>query len=312
MILAFRLKFKVECCLYKEKTLPPPIFKTSVLSSTVALSIFGSVALLSGLCFVIPTCIKTEAALLLGSSKNVYVIGLAALFVGMTLLFILWIGIRDPYLELTKPSAERYFDEEALPNGLQIEKVFEEEFEYAANATQQAMEHRMAIVNFYLLIAGGVGSGVIALVGSGNRTISIAAVPLVWVISLVGILILLQLIALRRAWANSVMEMSYIKEFFIANARHFTKDSLKNAFFWGPLTVPSLHKPGSVFYYSMVMIALLNSTAFAGGSFLLGWNQGATLLDFPAIIFVIAYAYIFFHSHILIYNIMLIPRNKRT
>jgi ADP-ribose pyrophosphatase len=190
--------------------------------------------------------------------------------------------------------------------GLKPDRVLEKAFEYAAGSAEQAMEHRMTIVNFYLLIAGGAGSGVVALV-SANPNIAVAAVPLLWLIALIGGMISLQLMALRRAWAGSIIEMNHIREFFIANNTLFAGEDLAKAFLWNPQGMPDTHRRGNVFYYSLLLIAVLDAAAFFGGIFLLGFDEHATLTTPAGISIAGLLAIAFVMLHLWVYSATLIP-----
>ena len=233
------------------------------------------------------------------------VIGFSGGFLTLTLLTALFLATRDPYRSPPLPTPKRIgFDEHQ--DGLHVEKMLEKQFEYGASSAEQAQEHRMTIVNFYLLIVGAVASGLFALVG-GKNELAIAAPPLLWVISLIGGLILLQLVALRRAWAGSVMEMNYIKEFYLFNSEHFKADELKQAFFWQPDTRPDTHKRGNVYYFSAMLIALLDTLAFVGGTYLLAYIQRAHLLEVIPSAIVIFFGIVLFLSHLWVFDMMLIP-----
>lgn len=242
----------------------------------------------------------------LGSAANAQPLAESGLFLTVALCIALVLGWRDPYKPEDLPSAARVIIAGPRREGLAAEKILEEEFEYAGKTAEQAMEHRMTIVNFYLLIAGGAGSGVVALISS-RPTVAVAAVPLLWIVALVGGLNLLQLIALRRAWAGSAMEMNYIKEFFVANSDLFEKDALSGAFLWKPRGIPQTHRRGNVFYYSAILLALLNTAAFVGGIFILGLNANVNLTLPGSAVYAVLLAVAFFQAHMWLYDMLLIP-----
>ncbi len=66
--------------------------------------------------------------------------------------------------------------------------------------------------------------------------------------------------------------MNQIKEFFIQHDEHFEPEELRTAFRWQADTLPSPDKPWTVFFYSAVLIALLDSMAYVLGAALLGLN----------------------------------------
>jgi ADP-ribose pyrophosphatase len=262
--------------------------------------------------------ISGAAATLLGSDENVMIISDAGFFLVIVMGIALAIGWPNPYTPPALPDPKKMTGISpetglsAYSEGhLRAEKILEEEFEYASKTAEQAMEHRMTIVNYYLLIVGGAGTGVLALIGA-NHALAVAAGPLLWLVSLFGGLSLLLLIALRRAWAGSIMEMNYIKEFFIVNATEYNEATLRSAFLWKPRTLPDTHRRYNVFHYSAILIAMLNSATFFGGIFALGYFNGATLLAPGALIAAIALTLLFFFAHLWLYDMMLIPYIPRS
>ncbi len=222
-----------------------------------------------------------------------------------------YIGVRFPFhLDPLESKNAATLQISGFGGPLKAEKILGEEFKYASKTAEQAMEHRMTIVNYYLLIVGGGGSGVIALINA-NHALAIAAVPLLWLVSTFGGLSLLLIIALRRAWAGSIMEMNSIKEFFIVNAEEFAKDDLKKAFTWQPETIPDTWKRGSVFHFTAVLIGLLDSVAFFGGIFALGYTSGVTLTTPILVVTGFILAFIFFMAHLWLFDMMLIPVPKK-
>ncbi len=282
----------------------------SPIPARIAMVVSGAgVVLVSGVALI--PAVSGAVAPLVGSEESVTTLAIGGLFLALFTGLGLAIGWSSPYRPDPLPKQQRVLNlnaERGLTSdpGLDATEILKEELEYAGRSTDQAMEHRMTIVNFYLLIVGGVGTGVISLIGANPR-LSIAAVPLLWLVVLIGGLILLQLIALRKAWAGSVMEMNYIKEFFLYNSRDFDADGLNRAFLWKPHSIPPTHRRGSVFHYSAMLIALLDAAVFAGGLFLLGWNLKATIMSPILLIVLVAFAVIIFQAHMWIYDMMLIP-----
>jgi hypothetical protein len=66
--------------------------------------------------------------------------------------------------------------------------------------------------------------------------------------------------------------MNQIKEFFIQHDKDFTPEEMRTAFRWQPHTLPSANKPWTVFFYSALLIALLDSMAYVLGAALLDLN----------------------------------------
>ncbi len=264
-------------------------------------------ALIVGIGAFIPG-IPTLIGPYVGDKSNVQVLGTAALYLGVLLAMGALLGFMFPYKLPALPNHTRTHMPEGV-EGIQIEKILENEYEYGSKTAEQAMEHRLTIVNFYLLIAGGVGTGVVSL-ASNNPALSVAGVPLLWLMSIVGGILFLQIVALRVAWANSVMAMNYIKEFMIVNGSPLYGDALRVAFFFKPESIPATHKRGNVFYYSAFLIALLNSAAFFAGIFLLGLNQHAQLTDPSSVVVAVILFLGLLAGHMWVFDMLLIPSKQ--
>ena len=238
------------------------------------------------------------------------VLGASGLFLTFTLVVAFIIGVRNQYRPAKLPQQQRV-------DFIEHRKVCMSKRSWKRNSITRR-RHRAGDGTShddceFLSLDRRAASrrDVLALVGSSSsRTLSVAATPLLWIVSLIGGLIMLQLIALRRAWAGSVMEMNYIKEFFLANAAHFDQHDLQAAFLWNPNSLPETHKRGTVYQYSAMLIALLDVTAFLGGAFLLGLSQRAELLEPGSLVVLSCWGILLFQAHMWLYDLMLIPRRE--
>jgi len=90
------------------------------------------------------------------------------------------------------------------------------EFEYARTTASEAMQDRHTMVNFYLLVAGILTSGVVALLGQGAdaNLPKATGTALLWLLCGIGWLYFLKLIRLRQAWRDSAQAMNQIKGFY--------------------------------------------------------------------------------------------------
>ena len=150
--------------------------------------------------------------------------------------------------------------------------ILKMEFEYARFTASEAMQDRHTMVNFYLLAFGVIATGVLAILsGETDLPHSIGSL-LLWILCAVGWLYFLKIIRLRQAWHESARAMNQIKEFFIQHDEHFEPEELRYAFRWQAHTLPSPDKPWTVFFYSAVLIALLDSMAYVLGAVLLDLN----------------------------------------
>ena len=63
--------------------------------------------------------------------------------------------------------------------------------------------------------------------------------------------------------------MNQTKEFYIQHTQALEPDVLRNAFRWQAHTLPAPDKPWTVFFYSVMLIGLLDSAAYVAGGALL-------------------------------------------
>jgi hypothetical protein len=146
------------------------------------------------------------------------------------------------------------------------------EFDYARITASEAMQDRHTMVNFYLLAFGVIATGVITILSrEANLSQSIGTL-LLWILCAVGWLYFLKIIRLRQAWHDSARTMNQIKEFFIRHDQHFEPEELRPAFRWQAHSLPPTDKPWTVFFYSAVLIALLDSMAYVLGAALVDLN----------------------------------------
>jgi hypothetical protein len=133
------------------------------------------------------------------------------------------------------------------------------------------------MVNFYLLAFGVIATGVLAILSREADLPQSIGTLLLWILCAVGWLYFLKIIRLRQAWHDSARAMNQIKEFFIQHDEHFEPEELRSAFLWQPHTLPPPDKPWTVFFYSAVLIALLDSMAYVLGSVLLDFNLSPSI-----------------------------------
>lgn len=173
---------------------------------------------------------------------------------------------RRPRPQPPTPAApERTAQERPLHSG----DILKMEFEYARFTASEAMQDRHTMVNFYLLAFGVVATGVLAILSREADLPQSIGTLLLWILCAVGWLYFLKIIRLRQAWHESAQAMNQIKEFFIQHDTQFEPEELRPAFRWQAHTLPSPGQPWTVFFYSAVLIALLDSMAYVLGAALL-------------------------------------------
>jgi hypothetical protein len=180
------------------------------------------------------------------------------------------------------------------------------EFEYARITASEAMQDRHTMVNFYLLAVGVVASGVVAVLGQDAGLPKAAGTVLLWLLCGVGWLYFLKLVRLRQAWHDSARTMNRIKEFYIQHAREFDQEELRSAFRWQAHTLPPPDKPWTVYFYSAVLIGLLDSVAYVAGGALLGADAFWSL-PWPSLVLLVLLGLAFFAFHVWLYSAFLRP-----
>jgi hypothetical protein len=152
---------------------------------------------------------------------------------------------------------------------LDAKDILEWEFDYAKTSATQAMQDRHTMINFYLVAVGIVASGVVTVLGEDSGFARSTGTALLWLLCGIGWLYFLKLIRLRQAWHESVSTMCQIKEFYFEHVEEFSSEVLRTAFHWQSHTLPSPDRPWTVFFYSGMLIALLDSVAYVVGGALL-------------------------------------------
>ena len=164
-----------------------------------------------------------------------------------------------------------------LVKSLDSGDILKLEFEYARFTASEAMADRHTMVNFYLLAFGVIATGVLTILSRETDLPQSIGTLLLWILCAVGWLYFLKIIRLRQAWHESAQAMNQIKEFFIQHNVHFEPEGLRPAFRWQPHTLPPPDKPWTLFFYSAVLIALLDTMAYVLGAALLDLNLSVTI-----------------------------------
>lgn len=156
-------------------------------------------------------------------------------------------------------------------NSFELSNILIQEFEYIRETAKQAMSDRHTMVNYFLLITGGIltiiGSQFFKLEGTvpGNVSFGMLTILAV-VINIIGWIYFMHIIRLRQAWCSSAAAMNQIKEFYIINGR-VPDDLARSAFLWDSKTLPKAGKKSNVFYYSAMLISFISALVI----FLASW-----------------------------------------
>ena len=180
------------------------------------------------------------------------------------------------------------------------------EYEYARSTASEAMAERHTLVNFYLLVAGVLVSGVVAVLGQDFGLPRATGTVLLWLLCGIGWLYFLAVIRLRQAWHGSARAMNRIKDFWIRHSRDFKPEVLREAFLWKPETLPRPDRPWTVYFYSTMVIAFVDSVAYV---------VGGALIDLDAVVSapllaggpVALLGLVFFAFHVWLYSAFLKP-----
>ena len=157
----------------------------------------------------------------------------------------------------TQPAVES----DALVDVLNIDTILSAEYDYAAQTAFQANEDRARVTSFYLLT---VGSFLAAILSTQFIT---TPGPLIYggfsiiflLISLMGVITLLQLARLRSAWHESIRAMNQVKEFYI---QHTPNYPLGQAFRWRAESIPQKSKANSISFLLAMEVTLLGALSF--------------------------------------------------
>lgn len=148
--------------------------------------------------------------------------------------------------------------------------LIEKEFDYIAQTAFQANEDRARLVSLYLVTAASLLG---AILGAG------LVPPAAWVyrafaglfllLTIFGVLSLLELVRLRQAWLDSARAMNAIKEHYIR-----CYPELAQVFLWRMKTLPRGDKPWSIGFLHALQISLLGAVTSAAAAFCLSLALG--------------------------------------
>jgi len=234
-------------------------------------------------------------------------VSLVFLIINMVILSLILLAQSRGTVSQSHQDTQEPDDEDSKDSSpLKTADILGWEFGYAQATASEAMQDRHTMMNFYLLVVGIVGTGVLAVLGRQTDLPPGTGTVLMWLLVCVGWLYFLKLIRLRQAWHDSALAMNRIKDFYIEHGTEFDSNALSQAFRWRPGTLPAPDKRWTVFFYSAMLIALLNSVTYVAGGFLLDLQ---TTLSLPVteqwLLFLLGI--IFFAFHIWLYSAFLKP-----
>jgi hypothetical protein len=148
---------------------------------------------------------------------------------------------------------------------LSPDEILRAEYDYVAQCAFQANEDRARVASFYFV---SVGSLVAAILGSqfaGGKMSSLVylAFGLLFImLTILGVLTILQLARLRAAWNSAAEAMNAIKKYYIKEHEY-----LNDAIIWKKL--PKADKWYSISNLLRIQVGLLSGTTFAAASYTL-------------------------------------------
>ncbi len=148
-------------------------------------------------------------------------------------------------------------EEKNISNG--AESILVAEYEYIAQTAFQANEDRARVTTFYLVSVGSLFGAFFGVqnIESVNTFAYMALAGLFLFLSAFGLLTLLQLARLRKAWFSSTSAMNHIKEFISER-----NDGFEKAFLWNNKSLPDLYKKESVAYLMALQVSMLGAITF--------------------------------------------------
>jgi len=147
---------------------------------------------------------------------------------------------------------------------LSAEEILTAEFEYIAHTASQANDDRSGVVSFFVIAVGSPLAAFLSTTQTGvsEENSSILYSGLFFILSVLGLVTILQLGRLRAAWYESMLAMNHMKEFLIKNS----DSDISGAFRWTFQSAPAKFKPNSVSFYQALEVAILSGMLF--GAFL--------------------------------------------
>ncbi len=150
------------------------------------------------------------------------------------------------------------------------------EFDYIAQTAFQAQEDRARVSTFYLVSVGSLIGAILGTPFNEQPNFPYWLFSVIFaLISVFGLLTILQLVRLRQAWYESARAMNQLKRFFLERAGEIP---LKDALRWREETLPKAAKGWSISFLLTLQVALLDGVTLGAAILYLGWNADAFLL----------------------------------
>lgn len=163
----------------------------------------------------------------------------------------------------------------SLETQLDLNAILIGEFEYIAQTAFQAEEDRARVTTYYLAAVGSLITALLTVHAeeTWQEALYQAFTILFAMLSLVGLVIVLQLARLRQAWFESILAMDQIKEFYIEHCQGIL--DLGKAIRWRLAASPPRFKPWSLSFLLAIQVALLGGTTLGASIIFAGLTFGA-------------------------------------
>jgi hypothetical protein len=154
------------------------------------------------------------------------------------------------------------------------EEFLAAEFSYIANSAFQANEDRSKAASFFLVSVGSLAAAIIGInlpemFGTAKPVVYFLLAGLFALLTILGVLTLLQLVRLRLAWYAAAQAMNQMKDFFIAQDAR-----LKAAFPWRSDTLKPVFKKDSIAFLIAVEVAIISALTTGAAVYFLQQGLG--------------------------------------
>ena len=148
-------------------------------------------------------------------------------------------------------------------------EMLQSEFAYIAQTAFQANEDRARVTTFYLVNLGGLVAALVSsqLSSSLQPEVDLLLGSLFFILSISGVLTILQLVRLRDAWHESARAMNRIKAYYVSRLPGLKLDQ---AFGWNSVNLPARYKPGSISFLLAIQVAILSAISLTAAVYYFG------------------------------------------
>lgn len=158
---------------------------------------------------------------------------------------------------------------EPEPKTLDPGPLLQSEYAYISQTAFQANEDRARVTTFYLVNLGGLVAALVSsqLSSSLQPEVELLFGILFLILSISGVLTILQLVRLRIAWREAARAMNKIKAYY---ASHLPGLKLEQAFGWNTHSLPAAFKVGSISFLLAVQVSILSAISLAAAVYYFG------------------------------------------